>query len=267
MAALAVALLSLATQLADVAAAARGKVGFAAELIETGARIGLADDAHYPMQSVYKLPIAMAVLHAGHRLDESVTVAAADLVPNMHSPLREQHPQGVTLTVGELVRFAIVESDGTASDVLLRLAGGAPAVERYLRQLGIHDIAVATTERAMGDDERAQYRNWCTPRAALAVLRAAQTYPVLIDRMAQSRPGPKRIKGRLPPGTVVAHKTGTSGTVGGLSAATNDIGLVTLPDGRHLAIAVFVSDARADEATREDVIARLARVAWDWATR
>jgi beta-lactamase class A len=68
----------------------------------------------------------------------------------------------------------------------------------------------------------------------------------------------------LPAGTIVAHKTGTSGTVDGLSRATNDVGLITLPDGRHLALAVFVSDSTADEATREGVIARTAQAAWDW---
>ena len=62
----------------------------------------------------------------------------------------------------------------------------------------------------------------------------------------------------------MAHKTGTAGTRDGLTRATNDVGLVTLPDGRHLAIAVFVSDSRADEATREGVIAKVSRAVWDF---
>jgi beta-lactamase class A len=70
----------------------------------------------------------------------------------------------------------------------------------------------------------------------------------------------------LPTGTVVAHKTGSSRTVAGLTRATNDAGLVTLPDGRHLAVVVFVSDSTADDVTREEVIAKAARAAWDvWA--
>ncbi len=71
------------------------------------------------------------------------------------------------------------------------------------------------------------------------------------------------MKGLLPEGTIVAHKTGTSGTRKGITAATNDIGIITLPNKRHLAIAVFVSDSPADEATRERVIAKIARAAWD----
>jgi beta-lactamase class A len=81
--------------------------------------------------------------------------------------------------------------------------------------------------------------------------------------MAESTPGAKRLKGQLPAGTIVAHKTGTSGTQNGITAATNDIGIITLPNGKHLAIAVFVSDSPADETAREEVIAKIAKAAWD----
>ena len=86
---------------------------------------------------------------------------------------------------------------------------------------------------------------------------------LLLGWMDDTPRGTARIKGRLPAGTVVMHKAGTSGTDGGVAHATNDIGLITLPDGRRLAIAVFVTDSRADEAIRESVIARIARAAWD----
>ena len=58
-------------------------------------------------------------------------------------------------------------------------------------------------------------------------------------------------------------KTGTSRTLGGLTRATNDVGIALLPDARHLAVAVFVADSKADEAIRDAVIARIARAAWD----
>jgi beta-lactamase class A len=85
---------------------------------------------------------------------------------------------------------------------------------------------------------------------------------LLLDLMINSRPGPKRIKGLLTAGTVVAHKTGTSATINGVTSATNDIGIITLPDSRQLAIAVFVSDTKADQKTREEVIAKIANAAW-----
>jgi beta-lactamase class A len=65
----------------------------------------------------------------------------------------------------------------------------------------------------------------------------------------------------------VMHKTGTSGVKHGVASATNDIGLITLPDGRRLALAVFVTDSRADEATREAVMARIAKAVYSAATR
>jgi beta-lactamase class A len=61
----------------------------------------------------------------------------------------------------------------------------------------------------------------------------------------------------------LAHKTGSSGTHGGITAATNDMGLITMPDGRKLVIAVLVTDSPADEATRDGVIARIAKAAYD----
>jgi beta-lactamase class A len=86
---------------------------------------------------------------------------------------------------------------------------------------------------------------------------------LLLQLMTETTTGSKRIKGLLPNGTVVVHKTGTSSTVNGVTAATNDVGLVTLPNGRHLAISVFVSDSGANKAVGEEVIAKVAKAAWD----
>lgn len=150
-------------------------------------------------------------------------------------------------------------------------AGGTQRVQRYLRGLGVDGVRVETTEKTMGLDEGAQYRNWATPRAMVGLLRAfeegrglsAGSRALLVEMMVQTPTGPKRLRGRLPAGTVVAHKTGTSGTHEGFTAATNDVGLITLPDGRHLAVAVFVSDSKARTDVREGVIADIARVAWE----
>ena len=85
----------------------------------------------------------------------------------------------------------------------------------------------------------------------------------LLNLMTATPTGPHQIKGLLPAGTIVAHRTGGSGTVNALTRATQDAGLVTFPDGRHLAVVVFVSDTRAAAATRDRVIAQIARAAWD----
>lgn len=116
-----------------------------------------------------------------------------------------------------------------------------------------------------------QYRNSATPDAVVVLLRtlhegrglSKSSQALLLQWMTETRTGLKRIKGLLPERTVVAHKTGTSSTVNGVTAATNDVGLVTLPSGQHLAIAVFVSDSQATDVIREEVIAKVARAAWD----
>ena len=265
-------------QFEQLAKPARGHVGAAVVLLETGAAVDFHGNEHFPMQSVYKLPIGMTILHEVDggtlKLDEQVRVSADDLVPVLaHSPLRDRHPRGgVDITVRELLRYMLVESDGTASDVLLRRAGGPERVNSYLRGLGVQDIVVATTEKEMTQGDDVQYRNWATPKASVALLRAAQegrglsatSRELLLQLMTETTTGPRRLKGLLPAGTPVAHKTGTSNTVRGVTAATNDVGLITLPDGRHLAIAVFVSDSPATVAMRERVIAKMALAAWEW---
>jgi len=269
----------LQKQLERIAADAKGKVGVYALLIETGAAAGLNADQHFPMQSVYKLPISMAVMQqveAGKiNLEEKAGVAKSDFVsPGQHSPIRDKYPNGTELSVKELIQYAISESDGTASDVLMNLAGGASKVQVYLTSIGADNINVLNSEKEMAQDWQVQYDNWASPEAAVSLLlkmrdwrewkaNADDSEQLLTKFMAESLPGAKRLKGLLPPGTPAAHKTGTSGTRGGITAATNDIGVIALPNGKHIAIAVFVSDSRADEKTREGVIAKIAKAAWD----
>ena len=204
-------------------------------------------------------------------MDGVVRVAKSDLVPaGLHSPIRDQHPNGdFDMPLGMVLHYAIAESDGTASDVAMKVAGGAEKVTGFVRTLGVKDMVVATTEAEMATATDVQYRNWSTPDAAVQLLTKLNPKQddLLLRWMVESTPGPKRIKGLLPPGTIVAHKTGTSGTKDGVTFATNDIGLVVLPNGKHMAIAVFVSDSHADEATREAVIAKIAKAGWDRFTR
>lgn len=266
----------LHVQIEHIVQAAQGRVGVTASVLETGELVTLNGDQRFPMQSVYKFPIGMAVLaqvdQGTLQLDQQIRVETSDFVSNLqHSPIRDEHPQGVELSLAELLKYMVSESDGTACDVLLNLLGGPDVVTQYLRDLGINDITVANTEKEIGQDRAVQYRNYATPDAAVILLRALyekqglsdSSQRVLLRLMTETPTGLQRIKGLLPDGTVVAHKTGTSRTVDGVTAATNDVGLVTLPNGQHLAIAVFVSDSTANNTIREAVIAKVARAAWD----
>jgi beta-lactamase class A len=270
-------LIDLEGRIGKIADEAKGRVGVSAVVLETGEAVSLEPQEQFPMQSVYKFPIAMAVLkqieEGKLKLDQKVRVEKTEYVrAGMHSPLRDKNPNGADVTVQELIRLSVSESDGTASDVLMRLAGGASVIQEFLTGINIGEVIVANPEREIGQDWETQYRNWASPEGATALLRALheqrgiskENRELLLKFMIESPTGPKRLKGLLPAGTVVAHKTGTSGTnKDGVTAATNDIGIVTLPNGKHLAVAVFVSDSLADQTVREGVIAKIAKEVWD----
>lgn len=267
----------LQKQIERIASEAKGRVGVEAVLLETGETVSLNAHERFPMQSVYKLPISMAVLaqveEGKLRLDQMVRIEKSDYVTaGQHSPIRDNNPRGAELSVKELLRYAVSESDGTASDVLLKLAGRGEAVNKYLSGLKVSEMVVVNSETELGQDWETQYRNWASPEGAVTLLRALhegrtlseESRALLLKFMTESPTGPKRLKGLLPKDAVVAHKTGTSRVnAKGINAATNDIGIITLPNGRHVAIAVFVSDSPADMTTREGVIAKVARAVWD----
>ena len=266
----------LPSQFEEIAPAAKGRVGVAAQLLESGQTANLHGDEHFPMHSVYKLPIAMAVLQRVDRgelkLDQLVRIEPTDFVrKGMSSPVRDKYPDGTELSIAELLRYTICESDGSTSDVLMKLIGGPGKVMLFLEGIHVPDIQVVNYEKEIGRDWETQYRNWATPKAALALLAAlqskrglsAESQALLLKLMTEAIPGAKRLKGKLPAETAVAHKTGTGGTQNGITSATNDIGIITLPDGRHLAVAAFVSDAAANDDTRDAIIARLAKATWD----
>jgi len=87
---------------------------------------------------------------------------------------------------------------------------------------------------------------------------------LLVETMKATMTFPTRLKGLLPAGTVVAHKTGSTGTVKGLTAATNDSGVIYLPNGGMLAVSVYVKASTRNDAARDSVIARIARAAFDY---
>jgi beta-lactamase class A len=152
--------------------------------------------------------------------------------------------------------------------------------------MGLHDIDIRRTHKEFGTNWELQYENWATPEAIVDLLSQMQSSVeserenetrnpsptamnmlsgtrLLENLMFLSKPGQNRLKGLLPETARIAHKTGTGGTRDGITSATNDVGIITLPNGKHIAIAVFVGDSRADEKTREAVIARMAKAAWD----
>jgi beta-lactamase class A len=144
-------------------------------------------------------------------------------------------------------------------------------VSAYIASLRVEGFHLEEGERLFQTDVNRQYRNWFEPASAVQLLgRIGGDSPLtpehtnlLLGWCAQIPVQPLRLAAALPPGTPIAHKSGSSGVEEGLARATNDIGLVTLPDGRQLAIAVFVTDSTAKDGVRDQVIARIGKAAYD----
>lgn len=266
----------LRTQIDSIAREARGTVGFAMLNIENRDTLSYHGNLHLPMQSMMKFPIAITVLHAIDEgqltLDQLIHIEKEDL-PKTYSPLRDRYPEGnVNVSIKELLSYMVSLSDNDACDILLKTLGGPEVVDQYMHSFGIKQIAVKASESQMAQAWDVQFTNWVEPKTMVRLLDIA-TKPSFLSKashdylwkiMEATSTGPNQIKGLLPLGTVVAHKTGRSGTNDqGMTAATNDVGLITLPNGKHLAIAIMITNSSADLATREAVIASIAKAAYD----
>lgn len=252
-------------------------VGVVIENADATDTVAIAPDEAFPMQSVYKFPIALAVLDRVEKgelsLSQPITVTRDELRPDTWSPLRDKYPVGKTVRIplAEIVRTTISESDNNGCDILLKLAGGPEKVTAWLRQHGIDGMTVATTERTMHSDWNIQYKNRTTPAAATALLRlfhekklpGPATYPLLYAAMKNAMLAPERLRSGLPDGADLIHKTGTSLAFYRKQGMTlNDIGII-LPDGKPVYISVLVYRCKEPRARAEKMIAAIARTTWE----
>ena len=243
--------------------------------------VSINGDRHFPMQSVFKFHIALAVLSqidkGNFSLDQKIKIEKKDLLPDLYSPIRDKHPDGVTLTISQILKYTVSESDNAGCDILLRLIGGPQVVEEYFTENNFNDISIKINEEIQQSNWDNQFLNWTTPKGANETLAgfylnntkllSEKSYDFIWKIMKETSTGTNRIKGQLPENTVVAHKTGTSGAnKEGLTAAVNDIGIVFLPNGQHFYISVFVTNSTENVETNEKIIADISKAAWDYLT-
>lgn len=232
----------------------------------------------FPMQSVFKFPVAVKVLQQvdeGHlSLDQQITISKSDLNNDLYSPIRDRYPNGTSLKLSKVFEYAVAQSDNIASDKLLELIGGPSVVEDYIHKQGIQNIAIKYNEEEQQSQWDKQFENWITPKAANKMLElfyknkdqlfSPQSHAFLWETMKGTTTGQKSIRGELPKETIIAHKTGHSGTNSdGITAAVNDIGIVFLPNGHYFYLSVFVSNSSETDAINQKIIADIAKAAWD----
>jgi beta-lactamase class A len=292
-------------EIARIAQASGGEVGVLARHLESGLTLSLNDGQLFPMASTFKVAVAGAVLaqvDAG-RLSLEQMIAVDPALVLSSEGIADTFPfPGVSASVRNLLESMLTHSDNTATNVLTQLAGGPAAVTAWVKSVGVEGMRVdgdtndivgrffdlppgdepvearlkklsamnpglddlSSKPNAKFDDDP---RDTATPRAMVLLLSkiidsrilSAASTAVLLGSMERCTTGLKRLRGMLPPGTNVKDKTGTIG------GTVNDVGIITLPDGRgRIAIAVYIKKSARSFEDRERVIAQIARSVYDY---
>jgi beta-lactamase class A len=236
---------TLEQRLGAMAAENPGEYGIAALDLTTGETISFNGHHAFPMASTMKIAVAAAYLaevDAGRRSLDDVIAGTSAIT---------------------LMDAMIVRSDNRATDLLMNSLGGPASIDNWLRTHKLGGIRVDRTIAQLLADRRdlRDIRDSSTPTAMLGLLRLidsdgalkSSSRSLLLDMMRRCATGSNRIRGILPPGAAVEHKTGT------LSGYTGDVGYLTTPKGQRIAVAFFARGG----SNRPAVIATAARAIYD----
>jgi beta-lactamase class A len=144
-------------------------------------------------------------------------------------------------------------------------AGSAEDIRKQRAQVSevVQDSAVSAMLRDPRDTGTADACVLVLERLWRGELLSAAMTDTLKSVLFRCRTAPRRLPAQLPRGTKVARKTGTGGTWKGVTIAINDVGVIRLPDGDEVAIAVLVGETRGPVRRAERTIARVARAVYD----
>src|SRR3954471_16980694 len=216
---------ALEQQLSEMVSGKSADVGIAALDLNTGETVSIKGNTPFPMASTVKVGVAALYLaqvdHGRRSLDDTINGQSAR----------------------SLMKRMLVHSDNRATDILLKDLGGTTALHDWLQQSGVNGLRVDRTIAQLLSAKRDLWdrRDSSTPTAMVDLLRRIyraelikpESRNYLLDLMAQCQTGKNRMKAMLPYGVTVEHKTGT------LDGLADDVGFITLPDGRRVAVAIF----------------------------
>ncbi len=252
----------------------RGRIGVAAVDLSSGEQIAILGDQRFPMASTSKIAIAATFLEMVDQGKYSLTsefplllaVSSAKYSTPV-APVRK----GEYMPAIDLIELMITRSSNPATDALLAAVGGPAKVNAWVKRQGIKEFSIdrdiATLVRDDGEHDPASYidkRDAATPRAMVELLQGLYqgkfltqgSRTVLLDAMSRTRTGKRRIPALMPAEALVRHKTGS------LSNTSSDIGIIEAPDGRAIAVAIYVT-GQGSRLAREERIAAIARAVYD----
>ncbi|MEO0061443.1 MAG: hypothetical protein RLZZ08_3 [Pseudomonadota bacterium] len=264
----------LAKRIAQLADGSSGRIGVAAIDLATGQEVAVLGDQRFPMASTSKVAIAATFLDGVDKGKWKLTSQFPLMMPVPSTPLSSAVAPvkpGQLMPASKLIDLMLTRSNNYATDALLAAVGGPAVVSAWAHRAGIQDFQltrdIATLVRDDGRMDPAIHvdtRDSATPRAMVQLLTglhqgkwlSGSSRQVILTAMSNCRTGTRRIPANMPAGTSVAHKTGT------LNNTSSDIGIITMPDGRALAVAIYVT-GQGSRANREVRIASIARALVD----
>lgn len=264
----------LQRQIAQIADGSRGRIGVAAVDLSTGQRVSVLGDQLFPMASTSKIAIAATFLEGVEQGRWSLSSEFPLMIPVKSTPFSSRKApvtKGKFLPASTLIELMITRSSNASTDALLAAVGGPDAVNDWVRRAGIRgfrlDRDIATLVRDDGERDPATTidpRDAATPYAMTELLSGlyqgkwlnARNREVILGAMARCRTGKRRIPALLPASASVAHKTGS------LNNTSSDIGIIESPDGRAIAVAIYVT-GQGSRANREARIASIAQALYN----
>jgi beta-lactamase class A len=270
----------LGKELNQIISTKNATIGVSIKGIEDKDTLSINGNMKMPMMSVFKFHIALAVLNEVDKgkisLNQKFFIKKEDLHEDTWSPIRDEYPNGnMHLTLDQLLRYTISHSDNNGCDILLELIGGTKTVQKFIRKQGIQDFVIKVNEQEMQTWENL-YINTTTPLATTEILEKfykgqvlkKESTNYLYQIMVECSRGNTWMKAGLPEGTELAHRTGISGTNDdNLRVALNDVGIVKLPNGKHLIISVYLKNITETKENTEKIIADITNTTWNYYTK
>ncbi|MCD8237330.1 MAG: class A beta-lactamase-related serine hydrolase [Prevotellaceae bacterium] len=263
----------LKDSLTGIAGEYPGEIGIAL-LTDRGDTVVVNDEDKYPLMSVFKLHQTISICRLfelrGTTTDSIVDIRREQLNPDTWSPmLTDYSSDSIRISVGELIRYALIQSDNNASNYLFENIESVADADRFISTLIPREtFRLAVTESDMWSNHALCYENHSSPLGAACLMNRLFTDSIIGSRnrdfictaLRECKTGTDRIVEPLTDkdGVTVAHKTGSGfRDEHGVLSAHNDVAFVALPDGRHYTLAVLVKDFNGSEKQASEAISRV----------